>query len=150
VIPRGTRAVGEVTWKTGKAAFGKSGKMEVALRYIQLGRNRIDITGKHRQEGEGNTVATIGAVVLVGVLGGLAVTGKSAHIPGGREFRAFTVDAVPVQLPTVSVAQQGMAARPGMALAAAYPAAPAAPVRLPSPVAPPAVIDIPATGAASR
>ena len=32
VIPRGTRAVGEITWRTGKGAFGKSGKMEMAIR----------------------------------------------------------------------------------------------------------------------
>lgn len=28
VIPRGTPAVGEITWRTGKGAFGKSGKLD--------------------------------------------------------------------------------------------------------------------------
>lgn len=138
VIPRGTRGVGEVTWKTGKAAFGKSGKMEVALRYLQVGNTRIDITGKFRQEGEGNTVATIGAVIAVGVFGGF-VTGKSARIPSGREFKAYTVDAVPVQLPTLAVAQQGIIARPATPVMAAAPQNAAS---LPTPAAPPAVIDI--------
>jgi len=32
VIPRGTPATGEVTWRTGKGAFGKSGKLEFSLR----------------------------------------------------------------------------------------------------------------------
>lgn len=36
VIPRGTPAVGEVTWKTGKGMFGKSGKMEVDIRHLDL------------------------------------------------------------------------------------------------------------------
>ena len=143
VIPRGARAVGEVTWKTGKAAFGKSGKMEVALRYIQIGRNRIEITGKHRQEGEGNTVATIATSVLVAPVFGALVTGKSARIAQGREFTAFTANDVTVQLPTQGVAQQGIVARPANALTATLAnAAPPAPARLPSPVAPPAVIDI--------
>ena len=31
VIPRGSKAVGEVTWMTGKGAFGKSGKMDVEM-----------------------------------------------------------------------------------------------------------------------
>src|ERR1700741_351698 len=70
VIPRGTRAAGEVTWRTGKGAFGKSAKMEIELRYIQLGGRNIPITGKFRQEGEGNTVATVGAVLAVGIFGG--------------------------------------------------------------------------------
>src|SRR4051812_44769212 len=37
VIPRGTPAMGEVTWRTGKGSFGKSGKLEFAIRSIDLG-----------------------------------------------------------------------------------------------------------------
>jgi hypothetical protein len=59
VIPKGTPAVGEVTWKTGKGAFGKSGKMEVALRYLDMNGRHVPIEGKYRQEGEGNTAATV-------------------------------------------------------------------------------------------
>lgn len=98
VIPQGTRGIGEVTWKTGKAAFGKSGKMEVELRYLELGGQRIPIEGKYRQEGEGNTVATVGTVVVAGVFGAL-VTGKSARIPKGRELSARTREPIPVILP---------------------------------------------------
>jgi hypothetical protein len=58
VIPRGTPAMGEVTWRTGKGAFGKSGKLEFSLRYIDLGGQHIPVTGDFRQEGEGNTLAT--------------------------------------------------------------------------------------------
>lgn len=98
VIPKGTPATGEVTWKTGKGAFGKSGKMEIELRHVDLNGRRVPVTGKYRQEGEGNTVATVGTVILVGVFAGF-VTGKSARIPQGRELKAFTVDALPVALP---------------------------------------------------
>lgn len=98
VIPKGSRGVGEVTWLTGKGAFGKSGKMEIELRYIDVNGNRVPIVGKFRQEGEGNTVATIGAVVAVGVFGAF-VTGKSAKVPRGRELIAYTKDPVPLLLP---------------------------------------------------
>lgn len=98
VIPRGAPAFGEVTWKTGKGAFGKSGKMEIELRYLDLNGRRIPITGKYRQEGEGNTVATVGGVVVAGVFAAF-ITGKSARIPQGRELKAYTVEALPVVLP---------------------------------------------------
>lgn len=88
-IPKGTPAVGEVTWLTSKGAFGKSGKMEIALRYIDFAGRRIPIEGTYRQEGEGNTVATVAGVVAVGVFAAF-ITGKSARIPQGRELKAHT------------------------------------------------------------
>lgn len=103
VIPRGTPAMGEVVWKTGKGAFGKSGKMEIELRHIDLNGRRIPVSGRYRQEGEGNTVATVAAVVAVGVFGAF-VTGKSATIPQGRELKAFTVEALPVAFPVAPAA----------------------------------------------
>ena len=92
VIPMGTPATGEVTWKTGRAIFGKSGKMEIALRYIDLNGERIDLAGEYRQEGEGDTLAAVGAVVLAAPL--LVITGKSAIIPRGKEMIAHTVSPV--------------------------------------------------------
>jgi hypothetical protein len=96
VIPAGTRAVGQVTWRTGRGSFGKSGKMEIAMRYLDLDGRRIPLSGFHRQEGEGNTGATIGAVIAAGVIGGLIVHGRTARIPEGREFTAQTVDTIPL------------------------------------------------------
>jgi hypothetical protein len=109
VIPRGTPAFGEVTWKTGRAVFGKSGKMTVELRYVDLNGRRIPVTGEYRQEGSGNTVAAVGAVVLAAPL--LFVTGKSAVIPKGRELTAYTRDALPVTTAAVT-APAAVAAAP--------------------------------------
>ncbi|HET9511933.1 MAG TPA: hypothetical protein VFO80_12370 [Sphingomonas sp.] len=106
VIPKGTPAVGEVVWKTGKGAFGKSGKMEVEMRSINLNGRRIPVTGKYRQEGEGNTVATVASVALLWPAAPF-VTGKSARIPAGRELKAFTESATPVAVPATAAVSVG-------------------------------------------
>lgn len=87
VIPRGTPATAEITWRTGKGAFGKSGKMEFELRSIYLDGTQVPLTGSFRQEGEGNTVATGVGVIAIGVFAGF-ITGKRARLPVGRELMA--------------------------------------------------------------
>ena len=98
VIPKGTRGEGTVTWMTNKGAFGKSGKMEVSFDWLELGGRRVALTGKYRQEGEGNTGATVGAVVAVGVFAGF-VTGRSASIVNGQELRARTAEPLTFMVP---------------------------------------------------
>lgn len=105
VIPKGTRGQGEVTWRTGKGAFGKSAKMDVSFQWIEVGGNRVVVEGNHRQEGEGNTGATVGAVVAVGVLGAF-VTGKSANIPRGMQLVAHTAEPIRFQVAALQAAPQ--------------------------------------------
>lgn len=100
VIPRGSRAVGRITWLTNKGAFGKSGKMDVELEYVEVSGRRIDVDGTYRQEGEGNTVATVGGVIVAGVFAGF-ITGRSALIPRGRELMAHTASDIPLALPAL-------------------------------------------------
>lgn len=97
VIPRGTRAVGRITWMTDKGMFGKSGKMDVEIEYLELAGRRIPLNGTYRQEGEGNTLATVGGVVMAGPFAAF-ITGKSGRIPAGREVAAYTEDAIPVAI----------------------------------------------------
>jgi hypothetical protein len=68
VIPKGTPGQAKVTWRTGKGAFGKSAKMEVSFESLTLGGRKIALMGKHRQDGQGNTGATLGTVAVAGAL----------------------------------------------------------------------------------
>jgi hypothetical protein len=94
VIPRGTHATGEITWRTGKGAFGKSGKIEFLLSHLDLDGKRVPISGTYRQEGEGNTVATGVGIIAIGVFAGF-ITGKRARLPMGRELMTHVYSTVP-------------------------------------------------------
>ena len=89
VIPRGAPAYGRITWMTNKGVFGKSGKMDIEIEHVVVGGREIRLDGTYRQEGEGNTLATVGGVILAGVFAGF-ITGKSGRISEGRELTATT------------------------------------------------------------
>lgn len=71
--------------------------MEFDIVDIELGGRQIPVTGHYRVEGQGNTGATVGAVVAVGVFAAF-VTGHSAVVATGTEFKAYTTSAIPVVL----------------------------------------------------
>jgi hypothetical protein len=127
IIPKGSRGVGRISWLTNKGAFGKSGKMEIDLEYVEVGGRRIPLSGHYRQEGEGNTVATVGTVIAVGVFAGF-VTGKSGTIPAGRELVAHTKEDLPVafagqmQVQAAPVMVQQVTTQPALMTVAAPPA----------------------------
>lgn len=98
VIPKGTVGEGTVTWLTSKGAFGKSGKMEVSFDWLELAGRRIALTGNFRQEGEGNTGATVGTAVAVGVFSAF-VTGRSATLVNGQQLRARTAEPLSFLVP---------------------------------------------------
>jgi len=89
IIPAGSAATGRITWLTNKGMFGKSGKMDIEIEYVTVKGRRIELDGTYRQEGEGNTVATVAGVVAVPIAG-LFITGRSGRIPEGRELLATT------------------------------------------------------------
>jgi len=98
VVPRGTRAVAQITRRTGKGGFGKSGKLDFTFRYLDHNGMRIPIEGRHHQAGEGRGGAAVAGVVAAGIVGGMLVKGKSAKIEEGREFTVRTMEAIPVTL----------------------------------------------------
>lgn len=82
VIPRGATVEGEITFKTGRAIGGKSGKFDVTFRSITLNGQTYALSGVHRQEGRGNTVGAL--------LGSILISGRSAVMLPGQIVTAMT------------------------------------------------------------
>jgi hypothetical protein len=87
VIPRGSPVAGVITYKTGRAIGGKSGKFDVEFRTVLVNGKEVPLTGKHHQEGRGNTVGAL--------LGSILISGRSAVMIQGQQATAFTAGPVP-------------------------------------------------------
>lgn len=136
VIPKGTRGMGTVTWRTGKGAFGKSAKMEITFNELTLPNgHRLPLAGMHRQEGQGNTGAAIGAAIAVGVFGAF-VTGKSAIIPSGQHLMARTSESLAYSIPAGAVVIPTAQLAPAAGVAVITPAAAPAPAAATAPASP--------------
>lgn len=85
-IPRGTPVKGTVTWKTGRAVGGKSGKFEITFNSLFLNGKTYALRGTHRQEGRGNTVGAL--------LGSIIISGRSAVMLPGQLINIFTAEPV--------------------------------------------------------
>lgn len=104
VIPAGTIAVGEVTRSDAKGAFGKSGKLEARVLYLEMSGRTVRMSGMLGAAGQGGTTETVLTAVAAGLFA-FAITGKSAVIPVGTPLAASLDRSI--QLPPVD---QSMAA----------------------------------------
>lgn len=86
-IPRGSIVQGTITWKTGRAIGGKSGKFEVTFDHVTVNGRNYKLTGLHRQEGRGNSVGAL--------LGSMIVSGRSAVMLPGQMANAITAEPIP-------------------------------------------------------
>jgi hypothetical protein len=96
LIPRGTAGTGLVTARTGKGAFGKSGKVDIALQSVAIAGRQVAVTGRFHAAGKGRPGETVGSILIGGVVAGAFVTGRHAVFEEGREFVAYTADAASV------------------------------------------------------
>ncbi len=117
LIPRGTAGVGAVTYRSGKGAFGKSGKLDIELRSIEIGGRSIPVVGRYHAAGDGRTGETIGTIIVGGVVAGAFVTGHNAVFEEGRQFTAFTGEAARIARPVVRMAKYVPVAPPAANLA---------------------------------
>ena len=102
-IPKGSAVVAQVTWRTGKGIFGKSGKFDFEMRHVDVRGQLIPLAGKFRQKGSGNTAATSGVAIAglatgVGIIGGFFITGKSAEILPGQQFEIITASGAAIKI----------------------------------------------------
>lgn len=96
VIQAGTRGVGEVTVAKRKGMWGKSGKLETRLLYLEVGDQRIRITGAAGDRGKTGTAGVVGALAVVPIAG-FFVTGTSAVLPPRTATVATLDEDIPVQ-----------------------------------------------------
>lgn len=82
VIPRGSPVTATVTWKTGRAVGGKSGKFDVRFDSVRVRGKSYPMSGIWRQEGRGNTVGAL--------FGAIVITGRSATMLPGQLVNGFT------------------------------------------------------------
>ena len=97
VIKRGSRGIGEITRLVPKGAFGKSGKLDVALLYVDAGKDRIRLDGRAASRGHSGTAGTVATAVLIGTFAAF-VTGSSAKIEPGSPMTGFIARDLPVAL----------------------------------------------------
>jgi hypothetical protein len=102
-IPRGSAVMAQITWRTGKGVFGKSGKFDFEMRHVDVRGQLIPLAGKFRQSGSGSTAATGGVAIAgmatgVGILGGFFITGKSAEILPGQQFETITASGAAIKI----------------------------------------------------
>ena len=88
VVPAGSVAVGEVARVQRNGHFGKKGKVDIALLYVQTPAGPIRLTGKSNDEGTSGAITSFATIALVSPLGFL-VHGTSARIPAGALVRGY-------------------------------------------------------------
>lgn len=96
VIKAGTRGVGEVTVAKRKGMWGKSGKLETRLLYLEVGDQRIRISGSAGGQGKTGTTGVVASLAVVPIAG-FFVTGTSAIIPPRTATIATLDEDIPVQ-----------------------------------------------------
>jgi len=105
LIAAGTRAEAEISWRTGRGAFGKSGKIEFNLSRLYIGDRALGLSGHYRIEGHGAPLAAVATVVAAG-WPGIFVTGHSAKIEPGTQFIAYTGESLAITIPTAALLQK--------------------------------------------
>jgi len=82
LLPRGTRAVGEVEAMTERGVFGKAGSLALQPLFVNHGGQRIYFEGLSHQQGKNQVGGAAAATFLLGGLG-LMITGKNVQVPAG-------------------------------------------------------------------
>ena len=94
VIPKGSLGFGEVIEVSGRGGFGKSGKINIRMNYVEVGSNKYALTGEHLQKGKGRGGAAVAGTIIAGAIAGAFIKGDDADIPMGTELIFRTKDEI--------------------------------------------------------
>lgn len=91
VLPAGSVAVGEVARSDRNGHFGKKGKIDVRLLYVETPNGPVRLSGRAGDEGTSGAIASFATIAFVSGLGFL-IHGTSAHIPFGTNVTAYLAE----------------------------------------------------------
>lgn len=91
VVPAGSVAVAEVAAVQRNGHFGKKGKLEIRLLYIDTPIGPVRLSGQANDEGTSGTITSVATILFASPLGFL-VHGTSAQLPPGTLVRAYLAD----------------------------------------------------------
>lgn len=91
VIPAGAVAVAEVASVQRNGHFGKKGKLEIRLLYIDTPNGPVRLSGQANDEGTSGTITSVATIMFASALGFL-VHGTSAQLPPGTAVRAYLAE----------------------------------------------------------
>jgi hypothetical protein len=91
VIPAGSVAVGEIARAERNGHFGKKGKIDIKLSYVQTPWGPVRLQGNQYKEGKSGTAASVATIAFVSALGFL-IHGTSATIPYGTKVQAYLAE----------------------------------------------------------
>lgn len=96
VIPKGATGVGEVRRVVEKGVFGKSGKLEVQVLFVEVAGSRIRLDGRARDKGSSGVAPVAIAMPLIGISSAF-ISGTSARIPAGAPLDGFVYQDLPLR-----------------------------------------------------
>lgn len=135
IIPVGTSAVGEITDVTNKGMWGKSGRLNARLLYLNVNGRQIRLSGEFNDKGVAGGAAAVAVSAIVFLPAGFFMTGTSAKLPPGTIVKGFIDEDVPLVLAGAAPpppAPPGLATPAAGAMMIAAPGSPAPAVALPA------------------
>jgi hypothetical protein len=100
VVPAGSVAVGEVSRVQRNRHFGRKGKLEIRLLYVQTPHGPVRLSGSAYDEGVSGTAASVATMLFVSGLGFL-IHGTSGYIQPGAPVQAYLADPLRFTLHSV-------------------------------------------------
>ena len=98
VIPNGSPAVGHIVSDQHKGMVGKAGKLEIALDYISVGSNKVNVRATTAKVGQGSKGTAITLSVIASPLF-LMKHGKEATIPKDTMISGYVNGDQKIQIP---------------------------------------------------
>ncbi len=91
VVPAGSVAVGEVAAMQRNGHFGRKGKLNIRLLYIDTPTGPVRLSGQANDEGTSGTAASVATILFVSPLGFL-IHGTSAQLPPDTVVQAYLAE----------------------------------------------------------